>query len=85
MQHTDPAHQHDVVGSRHNIEMWGELGERAARDVRKGTQVQGLGRLRAEGWTDREGKKRTANKISVNDMFLITESLYHTPPQVRMG
>ncbi|KAK9820986.1 hypothetical protein WJX81_001114 [Elliptochloris bilobata] len=47
-----------------DIEVWGELAERAAAELKKGTQVQVLGRMRVDEWQDRTTQqKRRGTKI----------------------
>ncbi|CAL8469525.1 g9066 [Coccomyxa elongata] len=46
-----------------NLEVWNTLAEQAAEQFRVGSQIQVVGRLKSDQWTDREGQTRSSFKI----------------------
>lgn len=42
-----------------DIASWGELGEKVLEEIKVGTLVRVIGRLRPSVWTDKDGKERT--------------------------
>lgn len=48
--------------------LWGELAEHAAASIRKGTRVIAQGRISQRDFEDREGGKRTAVEVTLEDI-----------------
>ncbi len=48
--------------------LWGELAEHAAASIRKGTRVIAQGRISQRDFEDREGVKRTAVEVTLEDI-----------------
>ena len=55
----------------HNVTLWRNLADVADRFIRKGSQVYIEGSLRTRDWTDKDGNKRYATKIVVNDLKML--------------
>lgn len=53
---------------RFNFEAWDELGEAAARELMKGTQVHVTGRLRSRTYVNKENQQVTYDYINVNQI-----------------
>src|SRR5260370_23176563 len=53
------------------IQIWGDLAEKVASDLRKGDRAFVQGRLTNESWTGQDGKKRYVTKVTASsvDMF----------------
>ena len=61
---------------RHNFEVWNELAEQAVAQIRKGTRVQLVGRLRTSDYKDREGQSRTSVFITTDRIYRIAAEPY---------
>ena len=48
---------------------WGELGERAAKVLAKGSRVYVEGRLQTQEYTDKQGQKQRSIEVIANDCF----------------
>jgi len=55
----------------HSLTLWRNLADVADRFVRKGSQIYVEGRIRSRDWTDKEGNKRYATEIVVDDLKLL--------------
>ncbi|MBC7892017.1 MAG: single-stranded DNA-binding protein [Sphingobacteriaceae bacterium] len=55
-------------------EAWEKLGDIAEQYLKKGDQVYLEGRLRLEEYTDREGNPRTALRIRINELNLLSNN-----------
>src|SRR5690349_20928421 len=55
----------------HSIVLYDKLGEIAAEDLRKGSQVFIEGALRTRKWQDKEGKDRYTTEIIARDMQML--------------
>lgn len=53
------------------ISLWGKQAETASQYLTKGRAVYIEGRLRAEEWTDREGKQRVSLEVHATEMQFI--------------
>jgi single-strand DNA-binding protein len=51
-----------------NCSCWRDLAENAAESLRKGTRVVVVGRLQQRSWEDREGNRRTAVEVQVDEV-----------------
>lgn len=59
--------------------MWGELAEHAAASIPKGTRVVGFGRIVQRDWEDKDGGKRSAVEVTLEE---IGPSLRYATAQV---
>ena len=55
----------------HSLTLWRNLADVADRFVRKGSQIYVEGRIRSRDWTDKDGNKRYATEIVVDDLKLL--------------
>jgi len=54
-----------------NLVLWGKRGEGLAKFLTKGTPVYVDGELRSRSWEDKEGVKKYATEVNVNDIILL--------------
>ena len=52
----------------HNLVLWGKTAENAALYVGKGSKVAVFGRLKTREWSDKDGGKRKATEIVVDQL-----------------
>src|SRR5260221_14375004 len=55
----------------HSIAFFGRLGEIAAEDLRKGSQVFVEGKLRTRKWQDKQGNDRYTTEIIADNMQML--------------
>ena len=55
----------------HRLELWEGLAKVAEKYAHKGSQLYVEGKIRTDEWTDKEGTKRSAITIRVNNMTLL--------------
>ncbi|MCL4168064.1 UNVERIFIED_CONTAM: hypothetical protein GTU68_003301 [Idotea baltica] len=53
----------------HNLVAWGKLGERMASRVSKGNQILVTGRLENQSWEDKDGIKKYATNIRIDNFI----------------
>ena len=70
-EHGRLAPDWSLAKCRHRLEIWGDLGDRAARELQTGQQIQVLGRLRNEECTNAQGSNKAVYKIAVSNIFRI--------------
>jgi len=58
----------DKLDGFFNCSCWRDLAENAAESLRKGTRVVVVGRLQQRSWEDREGNRRTAIEVQVDEV-----------------
>jgi len=51
-----------------NCSCWRDMAENAAESLRKGARVVVVGRLQQRSWEDRDGNKRTAIEVQVDEV-----------------
>lgn len=51
-----------------NCSCWRDMAENAAESLRKGARVVVVGRLQQRSWEDREGNRRTAIEVQVDEV-----------------
>lgn len=56
-----------------DIETWGDLALAAAAELRKGEQIQVLGRIKKDEWTGRDGVVRRSMKVTANQINRIVD------------
>lgn len=52
----------------HRLVVWGKLAEVCAKHLEKGRQIYVEGRIQTRSWEDKEGQKRYATEIVVNEV-----------------
>ena len=55
----------------HNVVCWNKNADVAEKYLDKGSEVALEGKLTYEKWEDKEGVKRTATKIVINELMMI--------------
>jgi single-strand DNA-binding protein len=58
----------DKLDGFFNCSCWRDMAENAAESLRKGTRVIVVGRLNQRSWEDREGNRRTAVELQVDEV-----------------
>ncbi len=58
----------DKLDGFFNCSCWRDMAENAAESLRKGTRVVVVGRLNQRSWEDREGNRRTAVELQVDEV-----------------
>jgi single-strand DNA-binding protein len=58
----------DKLDGFFNCSCWRDMAENAAESLRKGTRVVVVGRLNQRSWEDREGNRRTAVEVQVDEV-----------------
>jgi len=55
----------------HNLVAWGKLADVAEKFLNKGSEVAVEGKLVTKEYTDKEGNKRSATEVQVNELLLL--------------
>jgi len=55
----------------HNIVAWGKVAEKAEQYLNKGSEVSVEGKLVSKTYTDKEGNKRFATEVDINQLELV--------------
>lgn len=55
----------------HNLVAWGKLADVAEKYLSKGSEVAVEGKLVTKEYTDKEGNKRSATEVQVNELLLL--------------
>src|SRR5918999_4169612 len=58
----------DKLDGFFNCSCWRDLAENAAESLRKGSRVVVVGRLQQRSWEDREGNRRSAVEVQVDEV-----------------
>jgi single-strand DNA-binding protein len=58
----------DKLDGFFNCSCWRDMAENAAESLRKGARVVVVGRLQQRSWEDRDGNKRTAVEVQVDEV-----------------
>lgn len=61
----------------HQLIAWGKLGDIAEKFLSRGSEVAIEGKLLNHSWVDKEGVKRYATEVQVNELLLIGSKAIH--------
>jgi single-strand DNA-binding protein len=65
----------------YKVSIWGDLGEKAAAELKKGDLVAFKGELSAKAWTDKEGKAHTDMEMTAREYNRIFAKEQSTAPK----
>lgn len=69
--YTNPKGEKVKETQWHNLVVWGKLADIAEKFLDKGSEVAVEGKLVTKDYLDKEGVKRYATEIQVNDMVML--------------
>ncbi len=55
----------------HNLVAWGKLADVAEKFLNKGSEVAVEGKLVTKEYTDKDGNKRSATEVQINELLLL--------------